>query len=95
LLAHPSIIGSLEIADQKKRDLALAYVHSTSVPLIALEGNPTVLGFQMYREIELLPLLKQVFLGEISAEKAQTQIVELAEAWIEANHGYPAEEVKK
>jgi arabinogalactan oligomer/maltooligosaccharide transport system substrate-binding protein len=95
LLAHPSIIGSLEIADQKKRDLALAYVHSTSIPLIALEGNPAVLGFQMYREIELLPLLKQVFLGEISAEEAQTEIVGRAEAWIEANHGYPAEEIKK
>jgi arabinogalactan oligomer/maltooligosaccharide transport system substrate-binding protein len=95
LLAHPSIIGSLEIADQKKRDLALAYVHSTSVPLIALEGNPLVLGFTMYREIEFLPIMKQVFLGEMSAEEAQTQIVELAEAWIEANHGYPAEEIKK
>jgi arabinogalactan oligomer/maltooligosaccharide transport system substrate-binding protein len=95
LLAHPSIIGSLEIADQKKRDLALAYVHSTSVPLIALEGNPSVLGFSMYREIELLPTMRKVFLGEISAEQAQTEIVGRAEAWIEANHGYPAEEVKK
>lgn len=95
LLADPSILKSIPFDTQKQKDLALAYVHSTSVPLVALEGNPSVLGFTMYRQIPILPVLKQLFLGEISAEKAQTTIVGLAEKWINDNHGYAAQKVVK
>lgn len=95
LLADPSILNVLVFDVEKQKDLALSYVHATSVPLVALKGNPAVLGFSMYRQLNFLPLVKQVFLGEISAKEAQKIIMGLAEDWVDANHGYPAEVVTK
>ncbi len=95
LLADPSLLATLKFDTQKQKDLALTYVHSMSIPLVALEGNPTVLGFTMYRQIAILPIVKKVFLGEISPEEAQTAIAKLAKDWIDVNHGYPSEAIKK
>jgi arabinogalactan oligomer / maltooligosaccharide transport system substrate-binding protein len=95
ILADPSILNTLTFDNEKQKDLALAYVHSISTPLAALEGNPAVLGFSMYRQITILPVLKQVFTGEISPVEAQKAIIAAAEEWIDANHGYPSEATKK
>jgi len=94
VLVNPSIVNTLKFADEKQKDLALAYVHSVSTPLVALEGNPAVLGFSVYRQIAILPVVKQVFTGEVTPAQAQKTIIALAEEWVDANHGYPAEAVK-
>jgi arabinogalactan oligomer/maltooligosaccharide transport system substrate-binding protein len=95
VLADPSILNALTFDLEKQKDLAFSYVHSTSTPLVALKGNPAVLGYSMYRQINFLPIVKQVFLGEISAKEAQKAIAGLAEEWVDTNHGYPAETVTK
>lgn len=95
VLSDPSILNVLTFNLEKQRDLALSYVHSKSTPLVALKGNPAVLGYSMYRQINFLPIVKQVFLGEISPKDAQKTIAGLAEDWVDANHGYPAETITK
>lgn len=95
VLVNPSMVPAIKFADEKQKDLALAYVHSLSTPLVALEGNPAVLGFAVYRQIALMPVVKQVFTSEITPAQAQQTIIALAEEWIDANHGYPSEAVKQ
>ncbi|MHC1735193.1 MAG: hypothetical protein AB9921_05915 [Erysipelotrichaceae bacterium] len=94
LLVHPTLVDQVTYPDAKQQELAKAYVHSQSFPLIALEGNPKVLGFTMYRQMEILPVLKRLFLQEITAEQAQNEIVLLSIDWISNNLGYPAEVIK-
>lgn len=94
LLVHPSLADQVTYPDVKQQELAKAYVHSRSFPLIALEGNPKVLGFTMYRQMAILPVLKRLFLQEVTAEQAQNEIVLLSIDWISANRGYPAEVIK-
>lgn len=92
ILADPSLIEAIEFDTLAQKERALAYTSFQSIPLVALKGNPAVLGFSMYRQIDILPLVKQVFLQEITPQQAQIEIIERAETWIEANHGYPYEE---
>jgi hypothetical protein len=95
VLVNPVMLKTITFATEKQKDLAFSYVHSVSTPLVALEGNPSVLGFAVYRQIAILPILKQVFTGETSPAEAQKAIIALSEEWIDANHGYPAEAIKK
>lgn len=94
VLVNSAMLNTVKFVDEKQKDLALTYVHSVSTPLVALEGNPAVLGFSVYRQIAILPVVKQVFTGEITPAQAQKTIIALAEEWIDVNHGYPAEAVK-
>lgn len=90
--AVPYITEDMEIEDldNERRQKSLAYRYSVTEPLIALETDTTKRVWDMYYEIDFLPVLRALYDHQIQPEKAQEEFVELAEDWL-FEHGIEIE----
>lgn len=67
--------------EQKEKEKSLAYSYSVSEPLLALENNPTMLGWDFYLQGHVFEVLMKLFDNEITVEEAQLELVESYELW--------------
>lgn len=66
-------------------DKIVAYSYSDTLPIMALNNNPSVLSRSIYSEIDIMSILSRLFDGVISVEETQEEIVLLSKEWIEKN----------
>ncbi len=82
---HRNHIDELNITNEEVLSKVIAYASSDTLPIMALNNNPQVLSKSIYNEIDLMPVLRKLFNGDITVEEAQKEIVLLSEAWISNN----------
>ena len=66
---------------EKQAEKSLAYSYSVSEPLLALEENPSLLGWDFYLQGHVFEVLMQLFNDEITVEEAQLDLVDSYELW--------------
>jgi hypothetical protein len=66
---------------EKQAEKSLAYSYSVSEPLLALEENPSLLGWDFYLQGHVFEVLIQLFNDEITVEEAQLDLVDSYELW--------------
>lgn len=86
LVYHDQAINDLDIEDTRKQEI-WTYAFHKPEPVIALDENPKVLARELYYDIDIMPVLMDLFDGTITKEEAQTQIIELSEIWLNEKTG--------
>lgn len=85
-LVSEHIMSQLTVSELKKQ-----YLHALrqggNEGLVALSNNQSKKAFDLYYEIDILPIVLAVYKQEISVEAAIQQIVGLADQWMEVNNG--------
>lgn len=77
---HRNYIDELEIDAESKQNI-LAYNYNKTLPVIALDLNPKVLARDIYYDVDFMPILMDLYDGNITKEVAQAQFIEAAEQW--------------
>ncbi len=73
-------LDQYELTESRKERIK-AFSYSVSEPLIALENNPDILGWDFYLQGRVHQVILQVFEKEITIEQAQKQLVEDYQQW--------------
>ncbi len=82
-----------ELSEIRKEKIK-AYSYSVSEPLLALDKNPEILGWDYYLEGRVHQIMLQVFEKEITIEQAQKQLVEDYQQWYAQNNKNGDEDVE-
>ena len=61
-------------------------MYSVSEPLVALEDNPQILGWEYYLEGRVHAIILDVFSKNITIEQAQLKLVEDYKIWYDQNN---------
>jgi hypothetical protein len=72
--------------DAKRKEKIQAYMYSVSEPLVALENNSQILGWDYYLEGHVHKIILEVFNKNITIEQAQQQLVEDYNSWYNINN---------
>lgn len=72
--------------DEKRKEKIQAYMYSVSEPLVALENNPQILGWEYYLEGHVHTIILDVFNKKITIEQAQQQLIEDYKIWYSQNN---------
>jgi hypothetical protein len=72
--------------EEKRKEKIQAYMYSVSEPLVALEDNPQILGWEYYLEGRVHKIILEVFNKNITIEQAQLQLVEDYKIWYDQNN---------
>ncbi|MDD2591591.1 MAG: extracellular solute-binding protein [Erysipelotrichaceae bacterium] len=75
--------SALNIIDQNKQDMIIAYKYSSEEPFLALSNDTTIRAWQMYYDIDLLSVIRDLFAHTITVSEAQAQINEMANEWLQ------------
>jgi len=67
--------------DHVNHQKSLAYSYSDVQPLVALEENPEVLGWDFYLQGDMFEVVLRLFEEKITTEQAQAELVELYNTW--------------
>ena len=67
--------------DPARHQKSLAYSYSDVQPLVALEENPKVLGWDFYLQGDMFEVVLRLFEEKITTEQAQAELVELYNTW--------------
>ena len=86
LIYHDERINDLDIEDTKKQEI-WTYAFHKPEPVIALDENPNVLARELYYHVDMMPVLMDLYDGDITKEEAQQQIVELSQNWLNEKVG--------
>ncbi|UPU38623.1 hypothetical protein MX850_08205 [Erysipelothrix sp. Poltava] len=76
---------SLTITDKKLIEKMRAYNFHDTPPVMALDNNPTKLARSLYKEVDFMPILRDLYDHKLTVDEAQSEIVSLANKWIEEN----------
>lgn len=74
-------IDELTIEDNEVLQYIKAYNYHDTPSVLALTNNPQVLARDLYKEIDIMEPLRQLYNGEIDKELAQQQIIEKVNEW--------------
>lgn len=77
-------LGELTIDDPKTLEYIRAYNYHDTASVMALKGNPQILAKSIYKEVDIMQPLMELFNDNITKEEAQNEIVELTEIWYSA-----------
>lgn len=80
---HRDYIEELTV-DKKTKEKMLALNFTHPDPVMVLEENTAVLSRNLLYEVDLMPVLRELFDGVITKEEAQNKISALGDAWVEA-----------
>ena len=61
-----------------------AMMHGDAMTLLALKENPSIRSSDLYSEVDLMPILMELYDGTLDASGAQEAIVKLAIEWYES-----------
>lgn len=67
--------------DDIRRQKALAYTYSISEPMLALEHDRSILGWDFYLQGHVHEVMLKVFNKELTIEKAQVELIEAYDLW--------------
>lgn len=81
---HRNHLSDLDV-DASVLNQIRAYSHSDTEPVMALDANPEILARDLYRDVDIMQPLRDLFDQVITKEVAQEQIIELAKEWYEAH----------
>lgn len=93
LVYSRSYFDELDLEDEKMRDI-LAYNYHDTPSVLALDNNPNKLTRSLYDEVEFMDLFKELYLGKLSSEEVQAEIVKRVNDWIDENDGFLDDAVK-
>ncbi|WP_331836666.1 ABC transporter substrate-binding protein [Erysipelothrix piscisicarius] len=82
---HRIHLDELTITDKRVIEKMRAYNFHDTPPVMALDNNPTKLARSLYKEVDFMPILRDLYDHKITVDEAQIKIVELANKWIEEN----------
>lgn len=82
---HRNYIGNLKIESQKDLNKVIAYGYSDTLPVTALNNNPEVLSRSLYKEVDIMQPIRDLYDGNITTSEARDEILVLIQAWIEKN----------
>lgn len=81
-LGTPKLIQSLRFANPTQGQFALAFTQSRTEPLIAFEERSTLPAFSLFYQINLMPILQQLWDHQLTPQEAQIQIMMASDAWL-------------
>lgn len=73
-------IDNFDIEDKRKEKIQ-AYMYSVSEPLVAIENNPQILGWDYYLEGHVHKIILEVFNKNLTIQQAQEQLVSDYAQW--------------
>ena len=85
-------LDELEV-DVKVKNKIRSLSYSDTEPVFVLENNPSVLARSILYDLDIMPVIRDLFDGKITEEQAQEKIVELSNGWHESK--MPKEETEE
>ncbi len=93
MVIPPNQLALYELSEIREEKIK-AYSYSVSEPLLALDKNPEILGWDYYLEGRVHQIMLQVFEKEITIEQAQKQLVDDYQQWYTQNNKNGDEDVE-
>lgn len=78
---HRDFIDELKVDEKLKRKIR-AYNYIDPDPVMVLEESPTVLARSFFYEVDFMGVIERLYDGDISAQEAQDEIVNLQKQWL-------------
>lgn len=82
---HRIHLDELTLTDEALLNKMRAYNFHDTPPVMALDNNPTKLARSLYKEVDFMPILRDLYDHKLTVDEAQAKIVELSNKWIEEN----------
>lgn len=84
VIAHDEF-EHLKMSD-KRQEKALAYSYSVVEPLLALDANPKILGWDFYLQGHVFEIVHEIYEQNLSIEAGQAALVEAYQLWYNQNN---------
>lgn len=81
-LGSKELITALTYANATQGQFALAFTKSRTEPLIAFEERTSLPAFTLFYQIELMPILQNLWDHNLTPQEAQIQIMMASDAWL-------------